>query len=90
MKNTVLVIEVKPNAANNKIVSTQRGGYKIYLKAHAVDGRANQALVEYLSEILQCSVSKIHLVKGTKSRIKKIEIEEETDAVIRRLNNVIR
>ncbi len=90
MKDTVLVIEVKPNSAQNKIVRIQDGSYKVYLKAPAMEGRANHALIKYLSDILQCSSSKIQLVKGSKIRIKKIKIEEESETVIRLLNNAIR
>ena len=47
---------------------------KIKIMARAVDGKANKAIIEYLSELLKFSKSKISIVNGEKSSIKSIKI----------------
>ena len=67
-------IRVQPNAKQNKIVE-ENGRYKVYLTAPPVEGKANQALIEFLSENFKVKRSKIKLLKGAKSRDKLVEIE---------------
>ena len=47
---------------------------KIKIMARAVEGKANKAIVEFLSKILNVSKSKISIVNGEKSSIKLMEI----------------
>lgn len=47
---------------------------KIYLRAPAVDGKANKALIEFLSHHFNVAKSKIEIIKGLKSRNKTITI----------------
>ncbi|MBQ8635243.1 DUF167 domain-containing protein [bacterium] len=47
---------------------------KIKITARAVEGKANKAIIEYLSEILSCAKSKISIVNGEKSSIKTIQV----------------
>jgi len=50
------------------------GTIKIKLTAPPVEGKANQALVEFLSEVLDIPRSKIDIVAGSNSREKLISI----------------
>lgn len=47
---------------------------KIKIMARAVEGKANKAIIEYLSNVLKVSKSKITIVNGEKSSIKTIQI----------------
>ena len=47
---------------------------KIKITARAVEGKANKAIIEYLSEILGVAKSKINIVNGEKSSIKTIQV----------------
>ena len=47
---------------------------KIKVTARAVDGKANKAIIEYLSDILSKPKSKISIVNGEKSSIKTIQV----------------
>jgi len=67
-------IRVIPNAKQNKIVE-EPGRLKVYLTAPAVEGKANEALIEFLAEHFKTKKSKISIVRGGKSREKVIEIE---------------
>ena len=46
----------------------------IYLKAPAVDGKANRALKEFLSETFSIPKEDIQIIKGLKSPLKTINI----------------
>ena len=48
---------------------------KIKIKAPAIEGRANKAIVEYLSKTAGVAKSKVTIVNGHKSSIKTICIE---------------
>ena len=68
-----LNIRVIPNAKQNKLVE-EAGRIKVYLTSPPIEGKANAALVEFLSEHFKVKRSKIKLLKGAKSRDKLVEI----------------
>ena len=63
-----------PAAKRNEWVEDQ-GVFKVYLNAPAVDGKANGALVKFLSGHFGVKSSQIEIIKGLKSRHKIISIE---------------
>ena len=68
-------LKVMPGARRNQWV--QEGeGIKVYLTAPAVDGKANAALITFLSKHFKVKSSRIEIIKGLKSRHKIINIEE--------------
>jgi len=62
--------------ANSKINLIDFGEVyiKIKIMARAVEGKANKAIIEYLSDILNYPKSKISIVNGEKSSIKTIQV----------------
>jgi uncharacterized protein (TIGR00251 family) len=72
---TRLKVRVTPNARKNVVVSWTEDEIRLKIKAPAVEGEANAALIEYLSELTEVPHSKIQLKAGAKSRIKIIEID---------------
>jgi len=52
------------------------GTIKIRLTAPPVEGKANQALIEFLAEVLEVPRSKIEIVAGIKGREKLVSIIE--------------
>lgn len=68
-----LEIKVIPGARKNAL--QQEGDlYKIYLQAPPVEGKANKALVEFLSDYFHVPKSRIDIIKGLKSRHKIVMI----------------
>jgi len=68
-------IRVIPRAKKTEIVGALADGtLKIKLKAPPVDGKANEELIEFLSEKFDVAKSKIKIVRGEKGRNKVIEI----------------
>ena len=69
-------IKVIPNAKKREI-SREGSGLKVKLTSVPRDGKANEELVEYLSEIFQVKKSGIKILRGEKDRRKVISIPVE-------------
>lgn len=74
-KGAALAIRVTPRASKNQVSEILANGtIKIRLTAPPVDGKANQALIKFLAEILDIPESKIEIVAGETGRDKLISI----------------
>jgi uncharacterized protein (TIGR00251 family) len=80
---TRLKVRVTPNARKNAVVSWTDDELRFKVKAPAIDGKANAALIEYLSELTGAPRSKIQVRSGEKARIKIIEIDGLTPDEVR-------
>ncbi|NLE65577.1 MAG: DUF167 domain-containing protein [Elusimicrobia bacterium] len=69
----LLSIKVIPGARKCEVVEDQ-GQMKAYVRAPALDGRANEALRDLLAEHFSVRPSRIEIIKGLKSRTKLIKI----------------
>ena len=79
-----LYIRVKQNQKQDRVEMVGED-WQIRLKAPAVDGKANEHLIGYLSEVIGISKSRIILKKGATSKIKCLEINEEDGIVFEKL-----
>ena len=70
-----LRIHVVPNAKIENVVGEHGGAIKIKLRAPAVAGKANAALVDFLAKRLKFPARAIVLVRGQKSRDKLVRID---------------
>ena len=70
----ILLVHVVPNAKSDVVLGEHGGALKIKLRAPAVEGKANAALVRFLAEQLKLPQNAIVLKRGEKSRAKTIEI----------------
>ena len=71
----ILSIKVVPGARKN-LFKEEAAGIKVYLTAPPVDGKANEALVDFLAEHYGIRSSRIEIIKGLKSRNKVINIRD--------------
>jgi uncharacterized protein (TIGR00251 family) len=72
---SALAIRVTPRASKNSIKEIMAGGtIKISLTAPPVDGSANEALVRFLADLLDVSLSKVEIVAGAAGRDKLVVI----------------
>ena len=69
---TLLSVKLQPRASKNEICSPLGDELKIKVTAPPVDAAANQALVEFLANKLDCSRGKVELIRGQTSRHKTI------------------
>jgi len=66
-------IKVVPRAKKSLVKETAEG-LKIYTPAPAVDGKANEAVIEQLAEYLGVKKRQVVIVRGEHSRLKIINI----------------
>lgn len=65
-----LAVKIQPRASQNKIGEAMGAELKIQVTAPPVDAAANEALLRFLAEQLDCPRGSIQLVKGHTSRHK--------------------
>ena len=70
----LLSVKVQPRASRNEIGDVMGAEIKIKITAPPVDSAANEALVRFLAEILDCPRGAVRLVRGETSRHKSIAI----------------
>jgi len=68
-------IKVIAKAKKDSVIK-EAGGLKVHLRAPAVEGRANKALIGLLAEHFGIKKGKIYIVSGLRSRNKIVDIGE--------------
>ena len=71
-EGTLLFVKAQPRASKNEIGQAIGAELKIKVTAPPVDSAANQAIVEFLAEKLNCGKSSVSLIRGETSRHKTI------------------
>ena len=77
-------VHVVPNAKIDKVVGEHAGAIKIRLRAPAVEGKANAALISFLAARLKVPKLTIVLLRGYKSRDKLVRIDGLSEEELRR------
>lgn len=74
-KGAALAVRVTPRASRNEIVEVLSDGtVKVHLTAPPVEGKANEALVKFLAEVLEVAPSRIDVVAGASGRDKLVSV----------------
>jgi len=73
-RGATFAVRVQPRARRNAIVSATGGALKLALTAPPIEGRANQACIEFLAEFLKVPRSSVTIAAGETSRNKVIRI----------------
>ena len=81
-------MHVQPRASRTEVVGLHGDALKVRLSAPPVDGAANDALVDFLSERFAVARRAVRVIAGAQSRSKIVEIDGLTAAVARRLLNL--
>jgi uncharacterized protein (TIGR00251 family) len=71
-------VRVQPRASKDEIAGEMGGALKVRLQAPAVEDRANEALVEFLAQLLKRPKAAVRILSGDRSRTKRIEISGVT------------
>ncbi len=79
-----LRIHVITNAKVDKVMGEHGGAIKIKLRASAVEGKANAALISFLAERLNVPARTIVLLRGHKARDKLVRIDGLSEEELRR------
>ncbi len=68
------LVRVQPRASKDEIAGEMGGALKVRLRALAFEDRANEALVEFLGQLLKTPRAAVRILSGERSRTKRIEI----------------
>jgi uncharacterized protein (TIGR00251 family) len=71
-QGTVLLVRVVPNASRSEVAEIATDMIRIRLKAPAVEGKANKALVEVLADSLGVRARQVTIVGGEHARQKRV------------------
>ena len=89
MPSCTLELKIIPNAPRNEIVGWLGDALKVKIHAPALEGRANDELLEFLAEKLGVHRRSVTLLRGDRSRQKVVQIEGmEAGDVKNRLGNL--
>ena len=70
----LLTVKIAPNASKNEIIKDETG-IKIKLTAKPIEGKANKALIEFLSKRFKIPKTSIQILKGETSKEKTLLIK---------------
>jgi uncharacterized protein (TIGR00251 family) len=69
-----LAVQITPNAKKTEVIGVLDDALKLKLQAPPVDGKANEALIKYLAQVLKVPKSAVSITHGHTSKKKLIEI----------------
>jgi uncharacterized protein (TIGR00251 family) len=75
----VIAIHAQPNAKRTEVVGIHGGALKVRLAAPALDGRANDCLLEFIAGRLGLKAAQLTVLQGDKSRRKLVAIAAAVD-----------
>lgn len=67
-------VKVQPRARRNAITGTVGEALKLALTAPPVEGKANQAVIEFFADFFQIARSSVTIASGESSRLKVIRV----------------
>ncbi len=81
-----LILRVTPNASRDEVKAVSTDLVEIRLRAPAVEGRANRALIEFLAAKLGVRPRAVSLERGATSRLKVVAVADlDLPEALRRL-----
>lgn len=90
-KGLILNLRISPNASKNMFI-IEDSGLKVKITAQPIDGKANKALIEFLSKQFKIPKSYFEIIKGETSKEKTILIknidEKKTEEIKRFVNSI--
>ena len=73
-KGATFAVKVHPRAKRNAVAGELGDALKLSLTAPPVEGKANQACIEFVAELLSTSKSSVSIAAGETSRQKVIRV----------------
>lgn len=71
-------MQITPNARKSEVTGVLDDALKIRLQAQPIEGKANEALVRFLADILAVPKSAVSITHGHTSKRKIIEVSSTT------------
>ena len=86
----IIAVKLVPNSSFNKIVDYCNEFIRIKISAPPIENKANKEFIDFLSDCFKINRSKIKIVSGDKSKLKKIFISNvDTNDVIQKIMFVL-
>jgi len=79
----ILHLRVKAGSKFNQLTKDAEGKWVMKVKAPPVEGKANDEVTKFLSEVLEIPKSKIIIAAGHTNPFKKIEVLNLSEEVVR-------
>jgi uncharacterized protein len=77
-------VKVQPRARKNAITGIVGEALKLSLTAPPVEGRANQAVIEFLADLFAIPRGSITITSGATSRLKRVCVSGASTGVVQR------
>jgi uncharacterized protein (TIGR00251 family) len=75
MASCILAVKAVPNAPRNELAGWHGEALKIKIHAPPVEGRANEAICEFVAEVLGLPRRAVTVDRGDTSRLKFLRVE---------------
>jgi len=69
-------VRVKPGSRRGPLVEASADEIVVHVRERAVDGAANEGVVRVLAEHFGVARSRVTILRGHASRVKRVEVEE--------------
>ena len=69
-----LAVQITPNAKKSEVIGLLEDVLKIRLQAQPIEGKANEALIRYIADMLDVPKSAVNITHGHTNKRKIIEI----------------
>ncbi len=69
-----ITVRVKPGSKKGPLVEVTAEGLTVFIQQRAVDGAANEALIQVLAKHFGTAKSNIEIESGFTSRIKRVKV----------------
>jgi uncharacterized protein len=73
-----IAVQITPNAKKTEVIGVLEDALKLKLQAQPIEGRANEALVKFLSSSLKVARSAVTITHGLTSKRKLVQVESGT------------
>lgn len=84
----IVNIKISPNSKKNEIVREEEYT-KIKITAQPIDGKANKALIEFLSKNFKIPKTSIKILKGETSKEKTVLFETKDEEKLQKLKETL-
>jgi uncharacterized protein len=82
-KGVTFAVKVHPRARKNQITGIVGDALKLALTAPPVEGRANQAVIEFFAEMFAIARSSVTIASGETSRNKLVRVTGVSAGIVR-------
>ena len=89
-KGIILNLKLVPNSSFSKIVDYTDEYIRVKISSPPIENKANKELINFCSKLLDVNKSKLEIVSGEKSKLKKILIKDtKLDLITQKLMFVL-